>query len=134
MLDLAAGHRGALDAVRTVVFVAGCAFLLEFARTCWVAVGGRRVGRWILLALFVMAALGSFAGLRGLDATAGYFLGVPGGLWAAAGLWRYQRAGGKHGRPLRLAAVAMALFVVAECTVTIKAPVPPAVWMTRSPS
>ena len=36
--------------------------------------------------------------LRGLDATAGYFLGLPGGLWAAAGLWRYQRDG-RQARP-----------------------------------
>ncbi|MCX6373755.1 MAG: ATP-binding protein, partial [Actinobacteria bacterium] len=131
LFTLAGGHRGELDVLRTALFVAGCAFLVEFARTCWAAIGGRRVGRWILIVLLVLAALGGLAGVRGLDATAGYFLGLPGGLWAAAGLWRYQRTGGKHGRPLLLAAAAMALFVVADCIVTLKAPLPPATWVNQ---
>ena len=131
LFTLAGGHRGELDVLRTALFVAGCTFLVEFARTCWTAVGGRRVGRWIVVVLLLLAALGGFAGVRGLDVTAGYFLGLPGGLWAAAGLWRYQRTGGKHGRPLLLAAAAMALFVVAECIVTIKAPLPPATWVNQ---
>ena len=131
LFTLAGGHRGELDALRTALFVAGCAFIVEFARTCWAAVGGRCVGRWILIVLLALAALGGFAGVRGLDATAGYFLGLTGGLWAAAGLWRYQRTGGKHGRPLLLTAMAMALFVVAECIVTLKAPLPPATWVNQ---
>jgi len=131
MLSIAAGHRAQLDFLRTTLFVVGCALLVEFARATWAAVGGRRVGRWVIAILLVLAAFGGFAGLRGLDATAGYFLGLPGGLWAAAGLWRYQRAGGKHGRPLLLAAAAMALFVVLECVVTLKAPVPPASWINQ---
>jgi len=131
MFGLAAGHRGELEALRTALFVAGCALLVEFARTCWSAVGGVRVGRWVLVVLLVLAALGGFAGVRGLDATAGYFLGLPGGLWAAAALWRYQRAGGRHGRPLLLAAAAMALFVVAECLITSKASLPPATWINQ---
>ena len=131
MFTVAFGHQAGVAALRTVLFVVGCAFLVEFARTCWIAVGGARVGRWIVVALVLLAALGGFAGVRGLDATAGYFLGLPGGLWAAAGLWRYQRAGGKHGRPLLLAAAAMALFVAAECVVTLKAPLPPATWVNQ---
>src|SRR5665647_673498 len=131
MLTVAIGHRAGVDTVRTAFFVVGCAFLVEFARACWAAVGGARVGRWVVVVLLALAALGGFAGVRGLDATAGYFLGLPGGLWAAASLWRYQRAGGKHGRPLRLAAAAMALFVVAECAVTLKAPLPPATWLNQ---
>ncbi|MBE3035389.1 MAG: hypothetical protein IMZ74_19615, partial [Actinobacteria bacterium] len=131
MLTLAAGHRAGVDAVRVAFLVAGCAFLLEFARTCWSAAGGARVGRWVVVVLLVLAALGGFAGLRGLDATAGYFLGLPGGLWAAAGLWRYQRTGGRHGRSLLLAAAAMALFVVAHCVVTLRAPLPPATWINE---
>ena len=131
LFTLAGGHRGELDALRTALFVAGCAFLVEFARTSWAAVGGRRVGRWILIVLLALAALGGFAGVRGLDATAGYVLGLLGGLWAAAGLWRYQRTGGRHGRPLLMAAAAMALFVVADCIVTAKAPLPPAAWVNQ---
>ena len=124
MLSLAFGHQTALAALRTLLFVAGCAFLVEFARTSWVAVGGRQVGRWLVFVLLALAALGGLAGLRGFDATAGYVLGLVGGVWAAGALWRYQRTGGAHGRPLLLAAAAMALFVVAECLVTLEASVP----------
>src|SRR5450759_3802044 len=38
MFILAGGHRAGVDAMRTVFFVVGCAFLVEFARTCWSAV------------------------------------------------------------------------------------------------
>jgi len=131
MFALSVRDTSGVNAVHTVLFVAGCVCILQFARTCWVAVGGARVGRWIIVVLFVVAALGGLAGMRGWDATAGYFLGLPGGLWAAAGLWRYRRAGGKHGRPLQVAAVAMALFVVAACGVTLKVSIPPAVWLSQ---
>ena len=131
MLSVSAGHRTGEDALRVVLFVAGSAFLVEFARTCWAAVGGRAFGRWIVFVLIVLAALGGFAGLSGVDATAGYVLGLVGGLWSAAGLARYQRAGGQHGRPLLLAAAAMALFVVAGCAGTLKASAPPALWINE---
>ncbi len=131
MFALSVRDSSGVDAVRAVLFVAGCACILQFARTCWAAVGGARVGRWIIVVLFVVAAIGGLAGMRGWDATAGYFLGLPGGLWAAAGLWRYRRAGGRHGLPLQVAAVAMALFVVVACGVTLKASIPPAVWISQ---
>ncbi len=131
MFALSLGDSSGVDAARTVLFVAGCACLLEFARTTWIAVGGTRVGRWIIVVLFAVAALGGLAGMRGWDATAGYFLGLPGGIWAAAGLWRYGRSGGRHGRSLQVAAVSMALFVVAECAITLRASVPPATWINQ---
>ena len=131
MFALSVRDSSGVDAARTILFVAGCACLLQFARACWAAVGGARVGSWIIVVLFVVAALGGLAGMRGWDATAGYFLGLPGGLWAAAGLWRYRSAGGSHGRPLQVAAFAMALFVLAECAVTLKTTIPPAVWISQ---
>jgi PAS domain S-box-containing protein len=131
MFTVAVGHRGVMDVLHSALFVAGCAFLFEFARTCWIAAGGARVSRWVIVVPLALAALGGFAGLHGLHATASYFLGLTGGLWAAAGLWRYQRAGGRHARPLRLAAAAMALFVVAECVGAAKASVPPTAWINQ---
>src|SRR5664280_1493307 len=53
-----------VDLLSTVLFVAGCVFLLEFARTCWVSVGGARIGRWIIVVLLGLSALGGFAGVR----------------------------------------------------------------------
>ncbi len=131
MVALSVRDSADVDAVRTVLFVAGCACVLEFARTCWAAVGGARVGRWIIVVLVAVAALGGLAGMRGWDATAGYLLGLPGGLWGAAGLWRYRRAGGRHARPLQVAAVAMGLFVVVACGVTLRSSIPPAVWISQ---
>ena len=132
MFAVAVGHRGVMDVLHSAFFVAGCAFLFEFARTCWVAAGGARVSRWVIVVPLALAALGGFAGLRGLHATAGYLLGLTGGLWAAAGLWRYQRAGGKHARPLRLVAAAMALFVVTAVCRGRQGPLlPPAAWMNQ---
>jgi hypothetical protein len=131
MLTEAAGHHQVAAVLLSGLFVLGCTFLLEFARTCWTAAGGAHIGRWIIVVLLALAALGGLGALRGVDATSGYFLGLTGGLWAAAGLWRYQRTGARHARPLRLAAAAMALFVVAECAVAPKASVPPANWINQ---
>ncbi len=124
----------AADMLRTVLFVLGCAFLVEFARICWAAAGGRRVGRWIIVVLLALAASGSLAGPRGLDATAAGLLGLTGGLWAAAGIWRYQRVGGRHGRPLRLTAVALALFVVVQSILAFQTLWLNAEWMERESS
>ena len=131
MFAVAVGHRGVMDVLHSAFFVAGCAFLFEFARTCWIAAGGARVSRWVIVVPLALAALGGFAGLRGLHATAGYLLGLTGGLWAAAGLWRYQRAGGRHARPLRLVAAAMALFVVTQCVGVARTSLPPTAWMNQ---
>ena len=131
MFVLGLGHRTGVGALQTAFFVLGCALLVQFARATWAAVGGRRVGGWAILALLVLTAAGGIAGGRGLDAAACYFLGLPGGLWAAAGLWRYARSGGRYGRPLKLAAAGMALFVLADCLAAPRAPVPPATWINQ---
>ncbi|HET6496034.1 MAG TPA: PAS domain S-box protein, partial [Thermoleophilia bacterium] len=120
MLTVAAGHRGDLDVLRSALFIMGCVSLFEFARVCWAAVGGKRIERWVIAVLLVLVALGGFAGFRGMDAAAGYLLGLTGGLWAAAGMWRYQPADGRHGHPLRLTAGAMALFVTIAFVVVPK--------------
>ncbi len=128
LLDLSLGAHTVVDMVRTLLFVGGCAFIFEFARLSWAAVGGRLVGRWLLWALIGVALLGGLTGVHGFDATGGYVLGLPGGLWSAAALWRYGR-GVQRGRSLQVSAVAMALFVLVECVVTIKSPIPPSNWV-----
>src|SRR5450759_365944 len=53
MFTVAIGHHAGVDAVRTALFIVGCVSLVEFARACWAAVGGLRVGRWVIVALLV---------------------------------------------------------------------------------
>jgi PAS domain S-box-containing protein len=118
-----------LEVARTLLLLGAGGFLVEFARVSWAAVGGRTVGRWILLPLFALAFLGGLAGWHGIDAAASYALGLTGGLWSAVALWRFQRSGAPHARVLRVSAVCMALFVLLEFLVTFKADFPPAVWL-----
>ncbi|MFA4965215.1 MAG: PAS domain S-box protein [Thermoleophilia bacterium] len=120
-----------LDAAQTILYSGGCVFLVEFARLSWAAAGGGRVGRWVFIPLLALAALGAFGGLRGLDATAGYVLGFPGGLWSAAALWRLWRGGGRHARPLLVCAASMAAYAGFECLIPRRAPLPLAEWLNQ---
>ena len=130
MLLIALGPHGAMESLRVGLFAGGCAALLEFARIGWDSVGGARVGRWVVGLLLVVAALCGIVGVCGFDVAAACLLGVPGGLWGAAVLWRFAAAGARHGRPLMIAAVAMGLFVVADCVVSVKVSLPRA-WISQ---
>ena len=121
----------AIAIVQGVTLGVGCLLLVEFARRSWAAAGGRRVGPWIVVALALVSTPGLLAGLRGLEVAASLLLGVVGGLWAAAAIWRYARHGSRHRRPLTIAAVGMAGFVLAEFGVTLPASFPPATWVNR---
>ena len=114
-----------------VCMIVGSLFLLEFGRRCWAAAGGRAVGPWITGVLVVVAALGSLSGLSGLEATAGYCLGLTGGLWGAFAVWRFARAGERRLWSLSIAAVGMAGFTVMEFAVPVAASLPPAEWLNR---
>ena len=119
----------ALDVTRSLLLLVAGAFLVEFARVSWATVGGRLVGRWVLLPLLALALLGGLAGWGGIDASAGYALGLTGGLWSAAALWRFQRGGAPHAGPLRVSAVSMVVFVLLEFLFPVKAALPPATWV-----
>jgi PAS domain S-box-containing protein len=121
----------AADLVQTGFYVAGCLLLLEFARRCWEAAGGRRFGLWVVVVLAIVSGLGLLAGVRGLEAAASYFLGALGGLWGAAAILRAARRSDPHGRPLTVAAVCMVGFVLAEFGVPLWASLPPAEWVNR---
>ena len=131
LLALALPGRTAIDLVQTISYAAGCLLLLEFARRCWIAAGGRRVGPWVVVVLAALSALGLLAGVHGLEAAASYFLGVVGGLWGAAAIWRFARRSDRHGRPLMVAAACVIGFVVAGFGVPVPASFPPAEWVNR---
>ena len=131
LLSLALPAATAIDVVQGVALGAGCLLLAEFARRSWAAAGGRSVGPWVVLVLASASALGLLAGSRGLEVAASYFLGVGGGVWAAVAIWRFARHGSRHRRPLMVAAVCMAGFVLVEFGVTLPASFPPATWVNR---
>ena len=124
------GH-AVVDAARGVALGVGGLLLLEFGRRCWAAAGGRAVGRWITGVLVVVTLLGSLAGPRGLEAAAGYCLGLTGGLWGALAVWRFARSGERRLWALSIAAVGMAGFTVMEFAVPVSAAFPPAEWLNR---
>ena len=117
--------------VQTVSYAVGCLLLLEFARRCWAAAGGRRVGPWVVAVLVALSALGLLAGVAGFEAAVSYFLGVVGGLWAAAAIWRFARRGDRQRRPLMVAAASLVGVVVAQFGVPVPASFPPAEWINR---
>ncbi len=121
----------AAGVVQTVSYTVGCLLLLEFARRCWAAAGGRRVGPWVVAVLAALSALGLLAGVGGFEAAASYFLGVVGGLWAAAAIWRFARRGDRQRRPLMVAAASLIGVVVVEFGVPVPASFPPAEWINR---
>ena len=125
------GH-AVVDVVQGVFMGVGGLLLLEFGRRCWAAAGGRAVGPWITAVLVVVALLGSLAGPRGLEAAAGYCLGLPGGLWGALAMWRFARSGERRLWALSIAAMGMAAFTVMEFAVPVAASFPPAEWLNRA--
>jgi PAS domain S-box-containing protein len=131
LLSLGLPAAAAIDVVQGVALGAGCLLLAEFARRCWAAAGGRSVGPWVILVLVSASALGLLAGPRGLEVAASYFLGVVGGVWAAVAIWRFASHGSRHKRPLMVAAVCMAGFILVEFGVTLPASFPPASWVNR---
>ncbi len=131
LFSLALGENAILDALHVVCYAAGCLALFEFARRSWPVAGGARVGPWIIALPVALALLGLVDGLGGLEVTAGYALGVVGGLWAAAALWRFARHGSRHGRPLSVAAVAMVGLFVAEFGISHTASIPPSAWVNE---
>ena len=131
MLDVSVGAHHVFLVVHVLALAAGCLLLLEFARRCWSAAGGKWIGPWVVFVLAGLSVLGMLDGLHTMDVTASYFAGVIGGLWAAAGIWRFGHSG-RTERSLSVAAVCMAGFVVAEFGVAARASFPPAMWVNRA--
>ena len=131
ILSLSFGDTDIFLVARTAVGVIALLFLAEFGRAATAALGGPRVGRWLLLALLLIASLGSLDGAAGLNAAARYALGLVGGLWAAYVFHRFSRQDANAGGWMRVCALAMGLFAV---TVALGAPHAgffPVAWLNR---
>ena len=103
-------------AARCLLLTISFLFLMEFGRAGGVRLRGKGPGRGILLLPLAFAAAGGLAaGWTGLNAAVRYALGFPGGLWAAATLYRYTGSQASQARLLLIvASVLMGLYAFAS--------------------
>ncbi len=114
LLAISLGDNSGFTAVRLFVMIVSFIFLLEFGRTGTISLRGRGPGRWILLLFLFLAILGSFAGMKGLNVTVRYALGLTGGLWTSLVLYHQSKTGKSGRQMLVIAASGMALYAIAS--------------------
>lgn len=113
MLTSSVGESGLFTAMRLCVRALSYFCLIEFGRIGWNELHERRWGRWIYFPLLLMVALGGLAGQAGLRATVRYVLGLVGGLWSAAAMFRAAKDDYIGHYPLFWAAAGMAVYALA---------------------
>jgi PAS domain S-box-containing protein len=86
--------------------------LMEFGRLGTASYWPRMPGRWILGVFLVLAVMGLFAGLPGLDAASRYALALPGGLWAVVAVFFTARRALAGRSILYMMAVLLALYTL----------------------
>ncbi len=123
----------AFSIVRLIIMVLSFLFLIEFGRAGSRAVHGKGPGRWVFIPLLLLAGLGAFAGMSGLNAAARYTLGLTGGLWSAAALWRHRHAAHPvASRSLLIAAISMGIYGLATGVVVPQARFFPATFFNQA--
>jgi len=129
-LDLVANSFGdsyLFAVARNTVLLVSFAFLLEFARSSRLELRGRTPGFWIYLPLLSMVALGTLAGIDGVNAVSRYTFGLGGGLWSAFVLLDASRNPSRRGSGWLIpAGVAIGLYSLATGLVVPAASFPPA--------
>ncbi|MEN6624998.1 MAG: response regulator [Candidatus Sumerlaeia bacterium] len=133
MLALSLPDSGAFRAARLALMAAAFAALLEFGRRGLKAHGSRRVtGGWVLLPLVGLGLSGCMAGLRGLDASFRYSLGLTGALAAAGAFWAaaQRRPAGRRDW-LHLVAVSIGIYALAAGVVVPKIPLWRVQWLNQ---
>jgi PAS domain S-box-containing protein len=96
MITLGYGPSPTFLSFRLGLMACSCVFLIEFGRLGMIALRGKGPGRWIFFPLFVLAGLGVFGGLTGLNISFRYALGLPGGVWAGLILLQASRKEGPN--------------------------------------
>ncbi|MFZ5648723.1 MAG: response regulator [Bacillota bacterium] len=98
-------------ACRITLMVISFVFLVEFGRSGTAKIKGRGLGRWVLLPLLALAALGGVKGWTGISIASQCILGFGGGIWAAFALFQASKGQGSILRRwLSVACGAMALY------------------------
>ena len=110
---LAASYSGpsVVLVVRTATMVAGYLALVEFGRQLWLKQPGGAPGRWVCPALVGLAALGCLIPGVALSSSAGWVLGLPGGLLSGWMMLREgRRAESARRRPLLVSGIALLIY------------------------
>jgi PAS domain S-box-containing protein len=118
--------------VRLIVMILSFLFLLEFGRAGSMTFHKNGPGRWIFIPLLLLVGFGAFAGVSGLNAVARYALGLTGGLWTAAVLWRYRHTAHPRSQSLSMAALSMGLYGLATGVVVPYADFFPAAFLNQA--
>jgi len=129
LLALSLGSSPGFDLGRLCLLALSFVCLAEFGRASLARMVSRVPGRWILVVMTGLAALGGLAGLEGLFASTRYVLGLGGGLWAAGALFVAAQKAPHGSRQLLAAALGMTGYALAGGLVTNPAPFPPASWL-----
>jgi len=129
LLALGLGSGPMFDFVRASLLIISFLCLAEFARGSMVTLRGHGPGRWILVVMGGLAALGGVLGLAGLFATARYILGFGSAFWAAGAFLLAAQTSLPVSRPLQAVALGMAGYALATGLVVNQAPFFPASWL-----
>lgn len=93
------------------LLIVSLVFLAEFGRAVFIKDGVKKPGRWILVLLLALVALGGLSGPAGLATMAQYVLGLGGGLWAALALHLVSKKNNRRARRwLESGSVSFAFF------------------------
>lgn len=126
LLALSWGSTLVFDFARLGLLAISFACLTEFGRTSLSTIRSHSIGRWILVAMAGLTAMGGLAGLAGFFASTRYVLGLGGGLWAAGALFFAAKTATLGSRQLRTAALGMMSYALATGVVVNPAPFLPA--------
>ncbi len=96
-----------------LVFVAiSFLLLIEFGRSSFVSLSGKKFGKWIYLPLCLFIPLGAPAGIAGLNDTVRYSLCFIGGIGTAWVVYKASRSQPVGSRPLAFIALSILLYAV----------------------
>jgi len=109
MSALSLSEAGDFEMLHTGLTLISFVALAEFGRRSWSGLGARKLMTLAFTSLLLATGGVSAAGWIELEASARYFLGVPGSALSGLVLWRVSRSlPGAHGIALKVAAVGMA--------------------------
>lgn len=101
--------------VRSMFLAGALLVLFEFGRQSrQIQTKDSDLGVWIYYPLGFLAAIGALEGVRGMAATIGYALGIPGAAVAAVALWREADVSRREtGRFLKISSISLLAYVLA---------------------
>ncbi|MCG6535012.1 MAG: ATP-binding protein, partial [Syntrophales bacterium LBB04] len=114
LIALSIGDSDAFRAVRLMMLIVSFLFLIEFGRAGMRSVLGKSPSRWIFLPLLTLSIMGALLGIKGMNVSSRYALGLIGGLWTSWVLYCYRDYSGKRNPSMFFASVCMALYALSS--------------------